>query len=168
MSVFLSISCHCTKIMWLQVYSQSTDIPVVLNSEIFLFLCICVSVYINVHCTFLPLQLILHRIIQVCLKVPSPKFLTSTNLLWLSLPMEDCCDSRGPSGFRNSLSLVSLSCSVGSDLIFTALQFCDSASLPPGANAVWVSVIKQIFSWSICITTTKQKDCQKVYRTTTL
>lgn len=37
----------------------------------------------------------------------------------------------------------------------------------PTLAALWVSVIKQTFSWSICSTVTKQKDCQKVYRTTT-
>lgn len=127
-SVIIAEHCLCSSVF--HAILQSTDFLGVLISEIFLsYVSLCL--YTNLYCKFLPVQLILARIRQICLKVPSPKLLTCTNLLWLCLPMENCCGACGPSGFHNSLSLVS----VVSDLIFTAPHCCNPATLLPGANA---------------------------------
>lgn len=91
--------------------------------------------YTCTYSTFLFLELILHRIRQICLKVPSPKFLTCTNLLFLNIPVYDYWYSCDPNGFNKSFSSVSLLRCVGSDLIFTALWFYDPVTLQPGASA---------------------------------
>lgn len=131
--VFPSISCHCTKIMWLPGVSTEQWFSWGFN-----FRNIFVSMYPytgqmdNVYRTFLPLQFILQRITKICFKVPSLNSLTCTNLLWLSFPVVVPVVQVGSITFPFfGLTVIS----VGSDLIFTALQFCDPAIWQPAVDA---------------------------------
>lgn len=72
--VFHKISCHYTKITWFSGISTDYWFTWSFNLWNRNISCVSVCLYINASCIFLHLYLILHRIRQICLKVPCPKY----------------------------------------------------------------------------------------------